>query len=132
MRSSRTITLFTEQSDFGQKPTSFLVSILVHGAAISLVGYGVLFMPRMDNRVVTKRYTVRQLDLQGQEQRSGGSAAGQIAYPGPHSAARESTSGGEQQAHSRRWCSRILTPISRSPRKSRSRKWSCGNRTKRR
>jgi hypothetical protein len=101
MRSSRTITLFTEQSDFGQKPTSFLVSILVHGAAISLVGYGVLFMPRMDNRVVTKRYTVRQLDLQGQEQRSGGSAAGQIAYPGPHSAARESTSGGEQQAHSR-------------------------------
>ena len=64
MRSSpRTITLFAESTDLGQKPTSFLASIFFHCLVIGLVSFIVFYSPRLDRRAIAQRYNLRRLDL---------------------------------------------------------------------
>jgi hypothetical protein len=63
MRSSQTITLFSERPELGRKSPSFAVSILVHGAVIALVAYGLLHPPPLRNRILDERLTVRNLEL---------------------------------------------------------------------
>jgi hypothetical protein len=83
MSSSRTITLFTDNQDTGQRPTSFLVSILFHCVAISLVFFGVMYSPRLDTRVIAERFDVRRLDLDTPEQQMERAARSLVKYPGP-------------------------------------------------
>jgi hypothetical protein len=87
MKSSRTITLFSVVPDTGQQSSSFVVSILVHGAAIGLVSLGVLYTPRMNPVLVSEHYTVRHLELHTPEARMRKAGGDGISYPDPHAAA---------------------------------------------
>jgi hypothetical protein len=98
MRSSRTITLFSERPEESQRPISFVASILVHGAVAGLVSLGILFTPKLDLRVSSERYVVRRLDLNGLEREMRASAGSGIPYPGPHSGARARRRGGRPAA----------------------------------
>lgn len=82
MRSSRTITLFSERPEANQRPYSFVVSVLVHGVAVALVTLGILYTPRIDHRAVAERFTVRNMVLHTPAEQPAGKG---IAYPGPHS-----------------------------------------------
>ena len=96
MRSSRTITLFTERLEVSQSPSSFLLSILAHGVVIGLVSLGILYAPGKNPRVLTAHYPVRRLELHASEAQMRGSAASKIAYPGPHAKAPAPAPGGKQ------------------------------------
>lgn len=96
MRSSRTITLFTERQEVSQWPSSFLFSILMHGTVIGLVTVGVLYGPQKNSRVLTEPYPVRRLDLHIPDLQRRASAAGKVAYPGPHSTAGTPAPEGQQ------------------------------------
>jgi len=98
MRSSRTITLFSERPEESQRPASFLVSILAHGAVIGLVTAGILFTPKIEVRTPAERYAVRRLDLNAPEPRLNGTAGSGVAYPGPRSKARARAEAGKQTA----------------------------------
>ena len=93
MSFSRTITLFSERPEVTQRPASFLVSLLAHAAAISLLSFGIIYTPEMNDRVVPKRYSVRRLDLHTPEPRANKSAGTGIAYPGPVSTDRRPAPG---------------------------------------
>lgn len=79
MKSSRTITLFSESRDIDQRSTSFVVSVLFHCFALSLLSFGVMYSPRLDTRAIAERYTVRNIDLESPEQRA---AHSKVKYPG--------------------------------------------------
>ena len=98
MKSPRTITLFAEHSDSRRVPISLVASILVHGAAISLVSFGVLYTPPIDTHAAMDRFTVRRLDLHTPDQQAHHSPAQDVAYPGPR--AKTHASGSEQAAKS--------------------------------
>jgi hypothetical protein len=83
MMSSRTITLFSERPELNQRPTSFLVSIVAHAAAVALLSFGIIYTPDINDRIVTKRYTVRHLDLHTLKEPVRQSASKGMAYPGP-------------------------------------------------
>lgn len=91
MTSSPTITLFSQQPDLHQRPTSFVASILIHAASLSLISFGFLYQPRLDSRLLTEHYTVRTLDLHPPDEQMRRARRGGITYPGPrliaHSAA---------------------------------------------
>jgi hypothetical protein len=84
MSSSRMISLFSERPELTQRPSSFVFSVLAHGAAIAVLSFGIIYTPEINQRIVTKRYTVRHLDLQTSKDQPRHSAAQGIAYPGPH------------------------------------------------
>jgi len=94
MRSSRTITLFTDRPEPPQKPTSFLVSILLHGVVIGLVSYVVIHSPGIKDPSRAERYNVRHLDLHRPEP-SQQSSGGDIGYPGPQTTAQVKPPGGK-------------------------------------
>ena len=84
MRSSpRTITLFAESTDIGQKPTSFLVSILLHCLVIGLVSFIVFYSPRLDRRASLQRYDLRRLDLSTPADAMPRPTASKVNYPTP-------------------------------------------------
>ena len=62
MSSSNTVSLFTESSDLGPRPTSIAVSIVLHTLAIAVAWFSVAYMPPFA-RVSTEHYRVRELDL---------------------------------------------------------------------
>ncbi len=95
MRSSRTITLFTERREPPQRPTSFVVSILLHGVVIGLISYVVIHSPAIKDPSRTERYTVRHLDLHRPQPKAQDSAANQVGYPGPQNTAHASPPGGK-------------------------------------
>jgi hypothetical protein len=81
MRGSGTITLFSERPLSSQRPTSFLISILLHGVAIGVIAAGIVLRPRFDDRVIAERYTVRHLDLRQPPPRMDQSAKDAELYP---------------------------------------------------
>jgi hypothetical protein len=83
MRSSRTISLFSERPEPIQLPSSFVVSILAHCAALALLSFGIIYTPEFNDRIVTKRYSVRHLDLHTPKTQIRQSASKGIALPGP-------------------------------------------------
>jgi hypothetical protein len=83
MKSSRTITLFSESRDIGPRSTSFAASVLFHCIAASLLSFGVMYTPRLDTRAIAERYTVRNIDLETPEQRAQRDARKNVRYPGP-------------------------------------------------
>ena len=62
MSSSYTVTLFTEPSDAGPRPTSIAASFVLHTLVIAVVWFGVAYMPPFA-RVSTEHFRVRELDL---------------------------------------------------------------------
>jgi hypothetical protein len=89
MKSSRPITLFWQPPpSTSGRPSSFVVSIVVHLVAVVVVFVLTLrHAPRIDDRSIADRYAVRYMDLRSPEpqlQRSSGSS---VAYPGPKGAA---------------------------------------------
>jgi hypothetical protein len=62
MSSSYTVTLFTEPSDLGPRPTSIAASFVLHTLAIAVAWFGVAYMPPFA-RVSTEHFRVRELDL---------------------------------------------------------------------
>ena len=85
MRSSHMISLFSDRPQLVQRPSSFLISILVHGGLAVLVGFGLLAPPRIKNQLPKDQMSVRHLDLRAPEplrQRAEDEDAG---YPGPKS-----------------------------------------------
>jgi hypothetical protein len=99
MRYSRTISLFSERPELNQRPSSFVVSILAHVAAISLLSFGIIYTPEINDRVVTKRYTVRHLDLHDPKTQKKQSAGKGIAYIGPHATVQKPNPGPKPAAH---------------------------------
>jgi hypothetical protein len=75
--------LFSERPELNQRPYSFLVSILVHGAAAGLVSLGILSAPKVKAPSLVQRYDVRHLDLHTLESRMQ-QAKNDIEYPRPH------------------------------------------------
>jgi hypothetical protein len=98
MMSSRTITLFTERSDFSQQPTALVASILIHGVAVAIVSFGILYTPRLDTRAIAERYTVRRLDLETPAEQMRRSAGSKVNYPGPQPIAQTDPPGGKPAA----------------------------------
>ncbi len=115
MSSSRTITLFAESSDNGQKPTSFLASILFHCLAIGLVFFGVLYSPRLDRRAIAQRYNMRRLDLAMPDDAIRRSMPAKLRYPVMNPMDRKQPSTGKptvmrQIAHAPKGAQTLLQP----------------------
>ena len=82
MRSSPTITLFTESRDVSQRSTSFVVSVLFHCMGLLLFSFGVMYTPRLDPKAIARRYSVRNIDLATPEQQKQRAARSRVKYPG--------------------------------------------------
>ncbi|MGC1462040.1 MAG: hypothetical protein WA802_07560 [Terracidiphilus sp.] len=83
MKSSRTITLFSESRDIGQRSTSFVASVLFHCVALGLLSFGVMYTPRLNTKAIAERYSVRNIDLETPEQQARRAARSNVKYPGP-------------------------------------------------
>jgi hypothetical protein len=95
MRSSRTISLFNDRPEPPQNPTSFVVSILLHGVVFALVSYVIIHSPGIKDPSRTERYNVRHLDLHRPDPAPQQSAGGNIRYPGPKAMAQAQSPGGK-------------------------------------
>ena len=93
MRSSQTISLFSERPEVSQRSSSFLVSMLVHGAVIGLLYAGIRYGPKMNHRVVTERLAMRHLDLNPLETPLRKASDSSIEYPGPRAVAQKAKPG---------------------------------------
>jgi len=93
-----TISILHEPSYYRQPPTSFLASILIHGAVIAIVYLAILFTPRVDIHAKV-RYDMRQLDLHTPETKPSRLDSGAIGYPGPLSAQKSPGTRGDEAAH---------------------------------
>ena len=100
MRSSRPISLFTERPPEGQRPSAFLVSIVLHCLVVGVVVYGFLFAPRINMTAAADRYTLRDVELNrpDPERRQPSSNGGM--YPSAHSVTPSTTSHGALMAPS--------------------------------
>lgn len=94
MGPSFTITLFSERQELGQRPTSFVTSILVHGVALGMLSYGIMFSPKIRDRVLAERYSMRQLDLHTNETQMRRIIGSGVVYPGPQVAEQSPPAGG--------------------------------------
>jgi hypothetical protein len=97
MRSSQIISLFSDRPEVGPGPTSYAASVLAHGLAIGLLVFGIVNRPKVNDRILTERYTMRHLDLQLPDLKKLQSAGSSVDYPGPQAAAQKSSAGGKQQ-----------------------------------
>jgi len=94
MRSSPTITLFSDRPEPRRQPYSFLVSILVHVAVIGLIYLGLMSAPQVKPPALAQHYDVRHIDLhtlRSQMQRAANSG---FEYPRLPSARRKLAPGG--------------------------------------
>ena len=62
MTPAYTISLFSERSDLGPRPTSIAASALLHVVALAVILFGIAYKPPYA-RVSTDHYRVRELDL---------------------------------------------------------------------
>lgn len=92
--SSRMITLFADPPRSSRGPSSFAVSILLHGVAIGLVSIALRHMPRVDDRLTAERYTVRLMELRWTEPQKRRAGQSGVTYPAPNSGARAVLPGG--------------------------------------
>jgi hypothetical protein len=92
------ISLFSERPQPSQRPTSFVVSILAHGAAVAVLSFGIIYTPEFKEPLVGRRYTIRHLDLHAEKEPPRQSSAKGIAYPGPHAEAPPKAQPGKKAA----------------------------------
>jgi hypothetical protein len=95
---SRTITLFSVQTDEKRRVSSIIASVVVHAGAGGLVMLGLMYQAKMPRPILTAHYTVRQLDLEAPQAalRAAGKA---IEYPGPTQSASTASSGNKPSIH---------------------------------
>jgi hypothetical protein len=60
---SRPISLFAQQQPPHQRPSSFIVSVLLHVLVVGLIAYGFIFAPRINMRAAADRYTLREVEI---------------------------------------------------------------------
>ena len=92
MGSSRTITLFSVQTEERQKISSVLVSVVVHIVTIVLVSIGV-YESKIGQPIPTTRFQVRQLDLETPRDVLR-STDNQVQYQAPSKAEKAPATGG--------------------------------------
>ena len=95
MRSSHILSLFSERPEVSQRPSSFLVSILAHIAALALLTFGIVYTPEIHDRSI-EHFSIRHLDLHTPEPQKHQSAGSKIRYPGPHPEVHTPSPGGRQ------------------------------------
>jgi hypothetical protein len=61
-RFSGTTTLFTEATEPGPQPVTFIASVVVHGLAFSLLWFALIYKPPF-TKIVNDRFSVRELEL---------------------------------------------------------------------
>lgn len=113
MRSSRTITLFSERPDLSQRPSSFVASTLAHIGAITLLSLGLLYAPEFREPLIPRRFTIRHLDLHAPEEKLRQSASKGMSYPGEHAAVKKPAPGNkpaERQASLRQTADANIGP----------------------
>jgi hypothetical protein len=92
MRASRPISLFTERPPARNRPSAFVVSVIVHCGVVCTVVFGFLYVPRINMDAAAERYVVRQVDIDPVEippmKKSSGSGAD---YPTSHEATHTSS-----------------------------------------
>jgi hypothetical protein len=113
LNSSGVITLFSERPQQTQRPYTFVLSILAHGAAIALVSLGFLYAPRISPQTLAERYTLRHLDLHSPEPLLRRSSSGGISYPGSQAAAHAAAA--ESKAAARASMSRLTAKLEPAP-----------------
>jgi hypothetical protein len=82
MKSSHIITLFGESPPPRRGPSSFVVSILVHGAGFGLLAHSLRHIPRIEDKAALQRYTVRLLNPRKTESQARQSAGNGLNYHG--------------------------------------------------
>ena len=101
------ISLFSERPQPSQRPTSFLVSIFAHAGAVALLSFGIIYTPEFRDPVMTRKYTVRHLDLHTSKEQQRQSTGKGFAYPGAHSKRYFGRLPMPKRVH-RRWFNRIF------------------------
>lgn len=76
------ISLFHEQTRSRRGFSGLALSCLLHAASMALVGYVVLYAPRIQDNFIAERYTVRHLQLNSPNSPDLDGADGRIQYPG--------------------------------------------------
>jgi hypothetical protein len=99
MSSSRTISLFSERPELSQRPSTFVASVLAHGVAVAVLSFGVIYTPEISQPLVTKRYSVRHLDMHTPQDLARHSAAQGISYPDPNENANKPPPGPKTASH---------------------------------
>jgi hypothetical protein len=99
MSSSRIISLFSERPELTQRPSSFVFSVLAHGVAIAVLSFGIIYTPEIRQPLVTKRYSVRHLDIHTPQDQLRHSAAQGISYPGSNENANKPPPGPKAATH---------------------------------
>jgi len=90
---SKMITLFAEpvQSRSSSTPSTFVISMILHGALLSLVTTRLIENHRIIERFSVNRFAVRRLDFHNNEPQARQAAGGGIAYHGPLFGKRKAT-----------------------------------------
>lgn len=70
-----TLTLFTESTQPSQDPIIIIVSTLMHVVVLGIISFGIMYTPRVNNRALAKRYSVRLLEFHAQRSLEKPSAA---------------------------------------------------------
>src|SRR5208337_3818345 len=96
--SSPMLSLLNQPSYYRQPPTSYLVSVLIHGAVIALIYVAVVFSPRIDTHVPV-RLDTRQLDLHIPDSELARFRSGADKFPGPPSTQKSAGTRGDEDAH---------------------------------
>ena len=93
MRSSYTVTLFSERSDLGPRTTPIAASIVLHILALAVTWFSIVYKPPFV-RVTAEHYKVRQLDLHMPDEQARASLP-RIPYPAASSGAHAPVSQGK-------------------------------------
>lgn len=93
MSSSQTVTLFSQAGDFGQRPTSFAASLVLHCVVLAVVLFGIAYKPPIA-KVDTTHYSLRELDLHFPDPQVA-AAMHRAVNAGSHSSARPAASSGK-------------------------------------
>jgi hypothetical protein len=96
--SSPLLSLLNPPSHHRQPPTSYLASILIHGAVIALVYVVIVFAPRINTHVPV-RFDMRQLDLHVPDSELARLRSGADKFPGPPSDSNSAGTRGDEAAH---------------------------------
>lgn len=96
--SSPLISLLNQPSSYRRPPTSYLVSVVIHGSIIALVYVAFVFAPRIDTHVPV-RFDMRQLDLHVPDSELARLRSGADSLPGPLSDNKSPGIKGDEAAH---------------------------------
>ena len=80
-RGDALITLFAEEKSLLSGISSVAISGIFHGLALGALSYGLLRVPRIQEPILTERYSVRHLDLHSPELRDEAGPEGTGLYP---------------------------------------------------